>query len=128
MQMVVAEEAVKKGLDKTPEVGPDQRGKAVRAGQRLRQDFIKNNPVTDDTLKAEYERIKATVSGNEYKARHILVDKEAEAKDIIARLKKDPAASRSWRWRSRRTGLQGQGRRTGMVRPERHGARSSALR
>src|SRR5208282_4865570 len=39
-----------------------------------------------------YDRIKATVTGTEYKARHILVDKEADAKDIIARLKKDPSA------------------------------------
>jgi peptidyl-prolyl cis-trans isomerase C len=56
------------------------------------QDFIKNNPVSDDMLKAEYERIKATVTGTEYKARHILVEKESEAKDIIARLNKDPGA------------------------------------
>ncbi len=56
------------------------------------QDFIKNNPVSDEMLKAEYERIKATVTGTEYKARHILVEKESEAKDIIARLNKDPGA------------------------------------
>ena len=43
-------------------------------------------------LKAEYDRIKASVTGIEYKARHILVEKETEAKDIIARLKKDPGA------------------------------------
>ena len=56
------------------------------------QDYIKSNPVTEDALKAEYERIKATITGTEYKARHILVEKEAEAKDIIARLKKDAGA------------------------------------
>ena len=56
------------------------------------EDFVKSNPVSEDALKAEYERIKATITGTEYKARHILVDKESEAKDIIARLKKDPAA------------------------------------
>jgi peptidyl-prolyl cis-trans isomerase C len=43
-------------------------------------------------VKAEYERIKATLTGDEYKARHILVEKEAEAKDIIARLRKEPGA------------------------------------
>ena len=56
------------------------------------QDFIKSNPVSDESLKAEYERIKATITGTEYKARHILVEKEAEARDIIARLKKDPGS------------------------------------
>jgi peptidyl-prolyl cis-trans isomerase C len=56
------------------------------------QDYIKNNPVTEEAMKAEYERIKATITGTEYKARHILVEKESEAKDIIAKLKKDANA------------------------------------
>jgi peptidyl-prolyl cis-trans isomerase C len=56
------------------------------------QDFLKSKPVTDEALKAEYERIKATITGKEYKARHILVEKEADAKDIIAKLKKDVGA------------------------------------
>ena len=93
LQMVVAEEAVKKGLDKTPEVIEqfDTIKQSVLANAYV-EDFIKNNPVSDDMVKAEYERIKATITGTEYKARHILVEKESEAKDIIARLKKDPAA------------------------------------
>ena len=93
LQMVVAEEAVKKGLDKTPEVIEqfDTIKQSVLANAYV-EDFIKNNPVSDDMVTAEYERIKATITGTEYKARHILVEKESEAKDIIARLKKDPAA------------------------------------
>ena len=93
LQMVVAEEAVKKGLDKTPEVAEQLEAirQSVLANAYV-QDFIKTNTVTDDMLKAEYERIKSSVSGTEYKARHILVDKEADAKDIIARLKSEPAA------------------------------------
>lgn len=93
LQMVVAEEAVKKGLDKAPDV-TDQIAtlrQSVLAGAYV-QDYIKTHPVTDEMLKAEYDRIKATVTGTEYKARHILVEKEADAKDIIARLNKDPAA------------------------------------
>jgi peptidyl-prolyl cis-trans isomerase C len=93
MQMVIAEEAVKKGLDKSPEVAEqvDAIRQNVLANAYV-QDYIKKNPVTDEMVKAEYDRIKATVSGKEYKARHILVEKESEAKDIIARLKKDPGA------------------------------------
>jgi len=93
LQMVVAEEAVKKGLDKSPEV-TDQL-ETIRTSVLANayvQDYIKTNPVSDDAIKTEYERIKASVSGTEYKARHILVAKEAEAKDIIARLKKDAGA------------------------------------
>ncbi len=93
LQMVIAEEAVKKGLDKSSEVTEqlDTIKHSVLANAYV-QDFIKNNPISDEMLKAEYERIKATVTGTEYKARHILVEKESEAKDIIARLNKDPGA------------------------------------
>jgi peptidyl-prolyl cis-trans isomerase C len=93
LQMVIADEAVKKGLDKTPEVTDQLEAvkQSVLATAYV-QDYIKNNPVTDEMLKAEYDRIKATVKGTEYRARHILVEKEAEARDIIARLKKDPGA------------------------------------
>jgi peptidyl-prolyl cis-trans isomerase C len=93
LQFVVAEEAVKKGLDKAPEVMEQLEAikQSVLVNAYL-QDFVKNNAVNDEALKAEYERIKATISGTEYKARHILVAKEAEARDIIARLKKDPGA------------------------------------
>jgi peptidyl-prolyl cis-trans isomerase C len=93
LQTVVAEEAIKKGLDKTPEVVEQVAAikQSVLANAYV-QDYIKNNPVSDEMLKAEYERIKATITGTEYKARHILVEKETEARDIIARLKKDPGS------------------------------------
>ena len=93
MQMIAAEAALQKGLDKTPEVHDQLDGvrQSVLANAYV-QDFIKTNPVTDEAVKAEYERIKASMSGTEYKARHILVEKEADARDIIARLKKDPKA------------------------------------
>jgi peptidyl-prolyl cis-trans isomerase C len=93
VQMLVAEAAIKKGLDKSPEVAEqiDIMRQSVLANAYV-QDFIKTNAVTDEMLKAEYERIKTTVTGTEYKARHILVEKESDAKAIIAKLKKDPAA------------------------------------
>jgi peptidyl-prolyl cis-trans isomerase C len=56
--------------------------------RELFADYQKKNPVTDAELKAEYEKFAATNGGKEYKARHILVEKEAEAKAIIASLKK----------------------------------------
>ena len=51
-------------------------------------DFQKRNPVSDADLKAEYDKAVAANSGKEFKARHILVEKEDEAKAIIAQLKK----------------------------------------
>lgn len=93
LQMLAADEAVKKGLDKSPEVSEhlEMLRQSVLANAYV-QDFIKTNQITDEAVKAEYERIKAAMSGTEYKARHILVEKESEAKDIIAKLKKDPGS------------------------------------
>jgi peptidyl-prolyl cis-trans isomerase C len=93
LQAVIAQEAIAKGLDKTPEVTEqiDTAKQTVLANAYV-QDLVKNSTVTDDMVKAEYERIKATITGTEYKARHILVEKESEAKEIIATLKKDPRA------------------------------------
>jgi peptidyl-prolyl cis-trans isomerase C len=51
-------------------------------------DFQKKNPITDAELKAEYDKFVAANGGEEYKAHHILVDKESDAKAIIASLKK----------------------------------------
>ncbi|WP_372657023.1 peptidylprolyl isomerase [Hydrogenophaga sp.] len=50
-------------------------------------DFAKKNPVTDAETKAEYDKFVAANGGKEYRARHILVEKEDEAKAIIASLK-----------------------------------------
>jgi peptidyl-prolyl cis-trans isomerase C len=93
MQVIVAQEAVKKGLDKAPEVADKlELSRQSMLIDAYVQDYIKNNPISDDMLKAEYEKIKAQATGTEYKARHILVENEAEAKDIIAKLKKNPKA------------------------------------
>ena len=90
MQMLVAAEATKKGLDKAPETTRqlDMVRQSILANAFV-QDYLKNNTLTDAQLKAEYDKVNAKAGGNEYKARHILVATEAEAKDIIAKLKKD---------------------------------------
>jgi peptidyl-prolyl cis-trans isomerase C len=89
VQEMAAQEAAKKGLDKDPEVANQldmaRQNVLVRA---YLQDYIKAHPIGDDVLKAEYDKIKAQMGDKEYKARHILVDNEAEAKAIIAQLKK----------------------------------------
>jgi len=46
------------------------------------------NPVSDADLKAEYDRYVAMNAGKEYKARHILVEKEDQANALLAQLKK----------------------------------------
>jgi peptidyl-prolyl cis-trans isomerase C len=51
-------------------------------------DYQKKNPVTDADIKAEYDKFVAANGGKEYRARHILVEKEADAVKLIADLKK----------------------------------------
>lgn len=93
MQLVITQEAVKKGLDKVPEVADKiELGRQSILVEALVQDFRKSNPITDEVLSTEYEKFKAQAAGTEYKARHILVEQEADAKDIIAKLKKNPKA------------------------------------
>ena len=91
MQLLLSKEAIKKGLDKAPEISDqlDLTKQSILANAFI-QDYLKNSPVSDDMLKAEYEKIKGKIAGSEYKARHILVVSEADAKDIIAKLKKNP--------------------------------------
>jgi peptidyl-prolyl cis-trans isomerase C len=85
---VLAQEAEKKGIEKQPDVAAQiaMTRQDVLIGAYI-QDFIKNHPVTDDMVKAEYDTLSKTLGGKEYKARHILVETEDEAKAIIAKLK-----------------------------------------
>ena len=56
--------------------------------QNLFKDELKKHPVTDQQVQAEYDKQKTTQGDKEYHARHILVEKEDEAKDVIEQLKK----------------------------------------
>lgn len=91
LQFIISQEALKQGLDKAPEVADqlDLNRQSVLA-KAFVQDYVKKNPITDEMLKTEYDKIAGQFAGNEFKARHILVDKESDAKDIIARMKKNP--------------------------------------
>lgn len=90
MQILAAQEAAKKGIDKSAEVADAlEMSKQSILANAFVKDYFKTATVSDADLKAEYDKFKSTQAGNEYKARHILVAKEDEAKDIIAKIKKD---------------------------------------
>ncbi|MDP1534902.1 MAG: peptidylprolyl isomerase [Rubrivivax sp.] len=55
--------------------------------RELFEDFKRKNPVTDAAAKVEYDKFKAQATGTEYRARHILVEKEDEAVGLIAQIK-----------------------------------------
>lgn len=85
---VIFQEARKKGLDKKPEVAAQMdMARQVALIQVYIQDFLKANPVSDEVLKKQYDEIVARLGNKEYKARHILLDKEEDAKAVVAKLK-----------------------------------------
>jgi peptidyl-prolyl cis-trans isomerase C len=85
---VLIQEADKLGLgtsaDVKNQVEMARQSIIIRA---LVADYLKKHPVADADIKSEYDKFKATAGDKEYRARHILVEKEDEAKDIIAKLK-----------------------------------------
>jgi peptidyl-prolyl cis-trans isomerase C len=93
LQMLLSQEAEKKGLDKTDDASIQlNMAKQAVLAQVFVQDYLNNTHISDAQLNAEYEKLKAQASANQYKARHILVKTEDEAKAIIAKLNKDPKA------------------------------------
>jgi peptidyl-prolyl cis-trans isomerase C len=56
--------------------------------QALLREVIEKQPVTDAQIKAAYEAQKAKVGGKDYRARHVLLEKEEEAKAVVDQLKK----------------------------------------
>lgn len=86
---LLVQEAQKMGLDNSQDFKTQM--EFTRDALLIRElvtNFQKTNPVTDAEVQAEYDKFVATNSGKEYRARHILVEKEDEAKAIIASLKK----------------------------------------
>jgi peptidyl-prolyl cis-trans isomerase C len=86
---VFMQEAQKRGIDATEDYKIQfelaRQAILIRA---LFADYQKNNPVTDADIKAEYDKFAATNGGKEYRASHILVEKEDDAKKLIADIKK----------------------------------------
>lgn len=90
-QEILAQEAQKQGLENTPAYknAIDLARQGVLANLLI-EDFAKKNKPTAAESKAEYDRVVALNQGGgkEYKSRHILVDDEKQAKDLIAQLNK----------------------------------------
>jgi len=86
---LLAREARKQGIDKSA----DMKAQMDLAAQTILvrayvTDWLQKNPVPDAELRKEYDQIKSQIGDKEYKVRHILVEKEDEAKDVIAELQK----------------------------------------
>jgi peptidyl-prolyl cis-trans isomerase C len=86
---LLIQEANRSGIAKKPEV--------LQQIDLTRQEVIANavvaehvraNPISDAEVQKEYDRAKAQTGDREYKARHVLVATEDDAKSVLADLKK----------------------------------------
>lgn len=88
LQERLANVAKKEGLDQTSEYK-----KFIKYAERsgLSQAYLKKLvdeiKVSDEEVKAEYDKQVKAIDKKEYRASHILVEKESEAKDLLAKLK-----------------------------------------
>lgn len=86
---IFMQEAKKQGLDTTEDFRTQMDlARQTLLIRELFANYQKTSPVTDADIQAEYDKFAAANSGKEYRARHILVEKEDQAKAIIAQLKK----------------------------------------
>jgi len=88
MDEIFAQEAERRGLAASTEYKQQmEQARQQVLTKLLTQDFAKKNTVSDAEVKGDYEKFKAQSAGTEYRARHILVEKEDEAKALIAQIK-----------------------------------------
>jgi peptidyl-prolyl cis-trans isomerase C len=84
---ILSQAASKRGLDRDANIAAQMKiaGQAVLI-RAFFDDYVKANPITDDDLKKRFDALLVQMGDKEFKARHILVDTEDEAKTIIAQL------------------------------------------
>ena len=86
---IFMQEAQKRGLDATPEYKSQiELARQTILIRELFAEFQKTSAVTDADVQAEYDKFVAANGGKEYRARHILVETQAQAEAILASLKK----------------------------------------
>jgi peptidyl-prolyl cis-trans isomerase C len=86
---VLMQEAQRAGVAKQPEVQTqiDMARQEIIVSAYLR-DWVRKHPISDAEVQKEYEKAKSQHGDKEYRARHILVETEEQAKALIAELKK----------------------------------------
>lgn len=107
---VLSQAAKKKGIDKSATVAAqmDMARQAVLI-RAFFEDYVKANPISDEQLKTDYDKYVVQLGDKEFKVRHILVDKEDEAKAIIASLKRGEAFEKLAKEKSKDTGSKDNG-------------------
>ena len=84
---IFVQEAEKRGLATTPDYKTQmEMARSTILIQALLADVEKKSPVTDAEIQTAYDDFKKQASGTEYRARHILVETEDQAKSLIKQL------------------------------------------
>jgi peptidyl-prolyl cis-trans isomerase C len=86
---LIAQEAGRTGIAKTADVQAqlDLVRQEIVVGAYIR-DWVAKHPITDADVQKEYDKAKAQAGDKEYRARHILLETDDQAKGMIAELKK----------------------------------------
>jgi peptidyl-prolyl cis-trans isomerase C len=107
---ILSQAARKKGLDRNSLVSAqmDMARQAVLI-RAFFDDYVKANPITDAQLKTDYDKFVAQMGDKEYKARHVLVETEDEAKAVIASLGKGDSFEKVAKEKSKDTGSKDNG-------------------
>jgi len=87
---LLVQEAVKAGLDKREDVCEQlELARTNLLVNTYLQSWAEKNPVAEDTLRKEYDALKAELQAlDEFKTSHILLKDEKTARNVMARLKK----------------------------------------
>lgn len=117
---LLAQDAVNAKLDQEARVAGEL---AIQRTTLLAQAAIRHhlemNPISDEALKAEYEKRLPELAQKEYKARHILLRSEEEAREVIRALDKGADFTKLARTRSIEPGAAQSGGELGWFSPNR---------
>lgn len=88
-RMVLAQAAVEKKLDEDPEVaGQLERQRENVLARALLKKYLDEHPVTDADVEQRYKEEVAKTHNTEYRARHILLKSEEDARRVLKELKR----------------------------------------
>ncbi len=88
LREIFMQEAQKRGIGATEDFKTQMElARQTIMIRTLFADYQKKNPITDAAIQAEYDKFVAANGGKEYRARHVLVETEDEAKAIIKAIK-----------------------------------------
>ena len=88
MREIFIQEAERRALNNSPDFKVQYEfARQTILIRALFQDFEAKNQITEADARAEYDKIKAANGAKELRARHILVEGEAEANEILAKIK-----------------------------------------